>query len=131
MQEVPWQNIEHPSCLILSERQNISTTLRQDFCQAEFIKVNNWEIQPVPKLVHHDNPPHNIDCCSYDKIQIQTLERFEFEAKNKNKNKYMVPVGLSQYTSFDTYWINESMIFFYSQKICFCFIFILNKISNN
>ena len=25
MQEVPWQNIEHPSCLILSERQNIST----------------------------------------------------------------------------------------------------------
>ena len=41
MQELPWQNIEHPSCLILSERQNISTTLRQDFCQAEFFKVNN------------------------------------------------------------------------------------------
>ena len=41
MQELPWQNIEHPSCLILSERQNISTTLREDFCQAEFFKVNN------------------------------------------------------------------------------------------
>ena len=41
MQEVHWQNIKHPSCLILSERQNISSTFRQDFCLAGFIKVNN------------------------------------------------------------------------------------------
>ena len=43
MQEVPWQNIKHPPgvCYNSARKRKFISTLRQYFCQAEFIKVNN------------------------------------------------------------------------------------------